>query len=235
MNNMLAKILAIDTSGQTMSVAVLDGQNVLAEINTNSGRKHAEGLMRAIDYCLKLAGIGLQDGIAAVACASGPGSFTGLRIGVSAVKGIAHGVGLGVIGVPTLDALAYNAKTPPVVPIMDARRGQVYTSMYDYIDGVPMRLREYSCVQIDDVLKILDLLDVRATFTGDAAIIHKELLESRGHSISPELFVRASSVGRAALKLLGDGGFPTSPHDLVPFYLRKPQAERELLARQGGL
>lgn len=229
--NSAHKILALDTSGTSMSVAVTQGDKLLAEISTGGIKKHAQGLMPAVDSCLRLAGLNLLD-IDTIACSCGPGSFTGLRIGVSTAKGLAHGANIpGVVGVPTLDALAYNAYTPPIVPIMDARRGQVYTTMYDYIEGKHIRLREYACIHINDVMDILRLLGVRATFTGDAVRTHRGLLEEQGHTIATELIVRASNVGYEAARMLGEGGTPQSPHELVPMYVRKPQAERELASR----
>lgn len=222
-------ILCIDTTGTTMSVAVLQGQNTLAEISLNAGRKHAESLIPTIDACLRLAGTRLGQ-LNLIACAHGPGSFTGVRIGVSTAKGLAHGANLRIVPVPTLNALAYNAKSDFVVPIMDARRSQVYTALFEYIGEQPVLKHTHSCIPIQQMLALLDTLNIRALFIGDAALIYRTLLTERGHTTAPanSITQRASSAGLAAIHMMAQGFAPLPPYEVTPLYLRKPQAEREL-------
>ena len=225
-------ILALDTSGISSSVAVLHGGSTLVEITRMNPRKqHCEGFMPMLDRCLDIAGLSPQD-LDAIACASGPGSFTGIRIGAAAAKGLAHAVGVGIIAVPTLDALAYNVFniSEVVVPIMDARRGQVYTALYSWEDSRLTRLSEYECAMLDDVLNLLEERGQQAVFTGDATEPFRDVIISRGHRVSPEntRYVWASSVGLMASDMMSTGYIPLDYGEFSPFYLRKPQAEREL-------
>lgn len=225
-------ILAIDTSGATASVAVMRGNTVLAETtHMNTNKQHCEGLMPALDSCMISAQVRPQD-LDYIACTSGPGSFTGIRIGAATVKGLAHAANVGIIAVPTLDALAYNAFSMAqlVVPIIDARRGQVYTAAYKWQGSQLVRINDYECILLTDVLSSLDAIGEKAIFVGDAAEPSRELLEKRGHLSAPTdlAYVRASSVGFLASEMLKNGYQPLKYSDFKPFYLRKPQAEREL-------
>ena len=210
----------------------MHGSNILAEVTQwNPKKQHCEGLMPALDNCMKLAGVTPSE-LDFIACTSGPGSFTGIRIGAAAAKGLAHAANIGIVAVPTLDALAYNAfsASQPIVPIIDARRGQVYTASYKW-DGIRLsRTNEYDCVLLTDVLNNLDNTAANAIFVGDAAILSHEQLTTRGHFTAPEnqAYVRASAVGALALTMLEGGCKPLHYNEFTPFYLRKPQAEREL-------
>jgi len=225
-------ILAVDSSGASSSVAIMRGKTVLAEATqANPKKQHCEGLMLSLDNCMKLAGLSPQD-IDFIACTSGPGSFTGIRIGAAAVKGLAHATDIGIIAVPTLDALAYNvfSVSKLVVPVIDARRGQVYTAAYRWEGSQLTRISEYECILLEDVLHNLDALGEKAIFVGDAAESSRELLSNHMHFAAPisQVHVRASSVGFLALEMLENGCQPLRYSEFVPFYLRKPQAEREL-------
>ena len=231
-------ILAVDTSGATASVAVIRGSTVLSEsTHMNTNKQHCEGLMPALDSCMTSAQVRPQD-LDYIACTSGPGSFTGIRIGAATVKGLAHAANIGIIAVPTLDALAYNALsiqqpwcvTTLIVPIIDARRGQVYTATYKRDSSQLVRTNDYECILLTDVLNSLDAIGEKAVFIGDAAEASRELLEKRWHFAAPTdlAYVRASSVGFLALEMLKNGYQSLKYSDFKPFYLRKPQAEREL-------
>ena len=125
------KILALDTTGLVASVALVDEEKTIAEFTTNYKKTHSQTIMPMIEQLKNMVELDLSE-IDYVACASGPGSFTGLRIGAATAKGLAHGLDKKIIPVPTLDGLAYNLaeSSKLIVPIMDARRNQVYSAIY---------------------------------------------------------------------------------------------------------
>lgn len=219
------KILAIDTSALTATAAILSEDRLIGEISTTTKLTHSQTIMPMIDELLKKVSIDITD-IDLFACSEGPGSFTGLRIGIGTIKGLAYGLGKPVVGVSTLEALAHNIDVTDLVicPIMDARRGQVYNGLYKYNDG------RLTCIEEPRALSIEELcqeLTERTIFVGDGVNVHKEkikeLLGNKAVFASPQnLLQRAGSVVYAALKKEA-----VSAEDLTAVYLRKPQAERE--------
>ena len=219
------KILAIDTSPLTATAAILSEDRLIGEISTTTKLTHSQTIMPMIDELLKKVSIDITD-IDLFACSEGPGSFTGLRIGIGTIKGLAYGLGKPVVGVSTLEALAHNIDVTDLVicPIMDARRGQVYNGLYKYNDG------RLTCIEEPRALSIEELcqeLTERTIFVGDGVNVHKEkikeLLGNKAVFASPQnLLQRAGSVAYAALKKEA-----VSAEDLTAVYLRKPQAERE--------
>ncbi len=214
------KILAIDTSGSVCSVAVLLGDKVLAEVYVDNKKTHSQMLAPMIDDCLSRADLALQD-IDLFACAIGPGSFTGLRIGVSMIKGFCQALDKKCIGVNTLDALAQNMMGDKriVCPIIDARRGDVYTASFNGGN----RLGDYRAVQLSELLK--ELAGQDALFLGDAAISFRQEILDAGFSVAHSgiALQRASSVGLVAYEHQSNA---VSAYELEPFYLRQTQAER---------
>lgn len=214
------KILAIDTSGSVCAVAVLQDEKVLAEVYVDNKKTHSQMLAPMIDDCLKRADLGLSD-IDLFACAIGPGSFTGLRIGVSMIKGFCQALDKKCVGVNTLDALAQNMHGDKriVCPVIDARRGDVYTATFEGGN----RLGDYRAMQLCELLD--ELAGQDAVFLGDAAINFKQEVFDAGFSIahSGNALQRASSVGLVALK---NHASAVSAYELEPFYLRQTQAER---------
>lgn len=219
------KILAIDTSALTATAAILSEDRLIGEISTTTKLTHSQTIMPMIDELLKKVSIDITD-IDLFACSEGPGSFTGLRIGIGTIKGLAYGLGKPVVGVSTLEALAHNIDVTDLVicPIMDARRGQVYNGLYKYNDG------RLTCIEEPRALSIEELcqeLTERTIFVGDGVNVHKEkikeLLGNKAVFASPQnLMQRAGSVAFAALNKEA-----VSAEDLTAVYLRKPQAERE--------
>ena len=222
-------ILALESSGETASAAVVTEGKVLAEINVAGRKTHSETLMPAVEFILRAAGTALAD-MDFIAAGAGPGSFTGLRIGIAAAKGICHGAGKMLIPVPTLDALAANASGYKIaVPVMDARRSQVYSCVYENADGHINKLTQYMAEDLDAVLKMAAELGGgnEIIFTGDATNVFYDKIvnHSRHFHIAPEhlRLQRAASVGLLALKRTGEA----VNYDANPvIYLRKPQAER---------
>ncbi|MBW2020026.1 MAG: tRNA (adenosine(37)-N6)-threonylcarbamoyltransferase complex dimerization subunit type 1 TsaB [Deltaproteobacteria bacterium] len=225
------KILAVDTSGPTGSVAILEGDTVLAEVAVTSTQTHAKRLMSAIDMTLWMAGltIGECEGFAVT---TGPGSFTGLRIGVSTVKGLGFATQKPVTAVSTLDALAYQFPSFPhlICPVLDARKGQIYTALYEcasYMDWE--RVVEDCAVEPRQWLKQIQGL---CLFVGDGAHVYKELIKDAlgrlAHFAPPYLnTIRASVVAYIGMRQIQDGQL-VDVAQLVPHYIRKSDAEIKL-------
>lgn len=223
-------ILAIDTSGNACCAAVLKDEQILSEVFVNYKKTHSETLAPMIDYCLAGAGLDIKD-IDLFCCAVGPGSFTGLRIGIGMIKAFSHASSKPTVGVNTLDALARNAKgtEATVCPIIDARRGDVYTASYK--NG--KRITDYRGIYLDTVLK--ELKGENTVFLGDAATNYKNKILDMSSSFSIAhsgiIMQRASSVGLAAYELYNNKSYD-SAHSLEPFYLRETQAERVFAEKQ---
>lgn len=225
------KILAIESAAKSAGAAVFCGDTLLSEQFINCGLTHSQTLMPLVDAALSSAGvsIGEMDGVA-VSC--GPGSFTGVRIGLGTAKGLALGIGKPLYPVPTLLALAYNVVSYKgiIVPIMDARRGEVYTATYRS-DGES--LEEIAPMRAIPLSVLLEELE-EAIFVGDGVEVHKEAILSKlgaGAHFAPShlLHERAASVCLAAKTVE-----PKSPHEAEPFYLRLSQAEREYMEKEKG-
>lgn len=219
------KILAIDTSALTATAAILSEDMLIGEISTTTKLTHSQTIMPMIDELLKKVSLDITD-IDLFACSEGPGSFTGLRIGIGTIKGLAYGLGKSVVGVSTLEALAHNIDFTDLVicPIMDARKGQVYNGLYRYNGNTLECITEPRALSIEELCQELT---ERTIFVGDGVNVHKEkikeLLGNKAVFASPQnLLQRAGSVAYAALKKEA-----VSAEDLIAVYLRKPQAERE--------
>lgn len=213
-------ILSVDTSGNVCTVAVLCDNKVLSEIYVDNKMTHSQTLGPMIDDVLKLADLSISD-IDMFACAVGPGSFTGLRIGVGMIKAFCHSSGKKCVAVNTLDALAYNLKGDQrlVCPVIDARRMDVYTATYKQ----NKRISEYRALQISDLLNQLNGED--AVFVGDGSIAFEEQILETGFTTAHRgvSLQRASSVGLLAYERRDEA---ISAYELEPFYLRQTQAER---------
>ncbi len=227
------KILALDSSSLVASVAVMEDKKLLGEYNVNNGLTHSKNLMPMLTELMKTLGLKPSD-IDIYAASIGPGSFTGIRIGVTSIKAMAYATGKPVVSVPTLDALAYNAEgfDGVICPIMDARNNQVYTAAYRYEDGRQVRLTEYMGVPVPELVEILKGMDSKITFLGDGVYVHRDFLS--GSLLDKCFFVpeinmmqRGASVAYAAFNDALEGKLQDA-FSMLPFYLRKSQAEREL-------
>lgn len=226
-------ILAFESSAKAGSVALLQDGVLLGECYENSGYTHSQTLMKMAEDLLASCGKSAQD-VTAVACASGPGSFTGIRIGVAAAKGFAWGRELPCYGVSTLEAMAQNAGLfdGVVCCAMDARRQQVYNALFWAKNGQLTRLREDRAISLEQLQTDLDAQDRDILLLGDGAALCARSLTGR-LCLAPEhlRMQRASGVALVAAQhiaagLHGDGA------ELVPNYLRLSQAERERLERE---
>ena len=223
------KILSVDTSAVCASVAITENGKVISLCNTNAGLTHSRTLLPMIDSALKNSETDLSS-IDFFACSAGPGSFTGIRIGIAAIKGLADGTGKKCFSVSTLEALAYNLLGQDIIAcsVMDARCQQVYSAIFEINGEKIERLSEDEAIKIEDLGKKLENFDKKIVFVGDGAeLCHKAL----GYSIAPSVirFQNAASVGFVAEKNFSEEKL-IEAKDLLPVYLRLPQAERKLRA-----
>ena len=226
------RILAVDTSSTVATAAIVDDDKLVCECVLNNKLTHSQTIMPIIDECFKKSELTPND-IDLFAVAEGPGSFTGLRIGVTTVKGLAHAVNKPVVGVNTLEAMAYNLPFCPYVicPIMDARRAQVYNAVYKIENGELAAIKEPRALSLEELLSELEEMGEQVVFLGDGVGVHQDtikekLKEKAMFAPSNACMQRASGVCLAAEK-------KETIHysKLAPVYLRKSQAERELEER----
>jgi tRNA threonylcarbamoyladenosine biosynthesis protein TsaB len=227
------KVLAVDTSSSIAAVAVMDDASLLGEYLLNHGRTHSQKLVPMIKEIMDGLEL-LPSDIGLFAASSGPGSFTGLRIGITTIKAMAFAVKKPVVSIPTLDALAYCiplASDALVCPIMDARNRQVYTALYSSENGRQNNIAGYMGVHVDELVKLIKSKNRKVIFTGDAVPAHREVLKTalgEACDFAPPFMLaqRASSVAQLALMKASLGELENC-FDMAPFYLRKSQAERE--------
>ncbi|MBQ4067379.1 MAG: tRNA (adenosine(37)-N6)-threonylcarbamoyltransferase complex dimerization subunit type 1 TsaB [Clostridia bacterium] len=221
-------ILALDSTATVASVALVRNGSILAEYSVNAGNTHSVTLLPMIEHMLKTTGTDLSE-VDIFAASVGPGSFTGVRIGTATVKGLAHSSGKPCIGVSTLEALAHNLHGfgGIICPCMNARRGQVYTALFEDTDDGIRRLIPDSAMSVEELRALISDFEGTVRFTGDGYFLVSHLSEYK----TPERLTlqSASSVAAVAEKLYSsteDRSVFTSAA-LNPTYLRKPQAERE--------
>lgn len=222
-------ILAVDTTGRSASVALLRDDTLLYETVCNCGLTHSETLMPMVDAALKTAGL-RPENIDLYAVTSGPGSFTGLRIGLSAVKGMALVHQTPCAGVSTLEALARcHAGQGVVICAMDARRGQVYWAAFDL--ETHQRLTPDDAAPVEEAVDFARRCKKSVFFVGDGAALCYNVYE-QALPCAPALSVgRAAGAGLAAREMWKDG-LCVPPARLMPNYLRLSQAERERAERE---
>ena len=218
------KILAIDSCAGTSSVAVLEDESLLALYTVNSGNTHSETLLPMIRDMLLTLEISAED-IDAYAVSYGPGSFTGVRIGVSTIKGLAFGRNKPCVEVSTIEALAMNLAgfNGIICPVMNARRGQVYTGIFRNGE----RLMNDECMMLNDLIPILEGYGENIYFVGDGYdLTVKADIKGALETPEPLRYANGYSVGRVAYEKIKKGETVTDT-TLSVNYLRKPQAERE--------
>jgi len=229
------RILAFETSAKAASVALLQDGNLLGEYMQNSGQTHSRTIMQMAQDLLKNCDLTAKD-VDTVACAAGPGSFTGVRIGLAAAKGFAWGRELPLLGVSTLEAMARNVAVAEGVycAAMDARRDQVYTALFLMENGVFRRLMDDSAISVEELGQKLSGLKAPKYLVGDGAVLcHKHLSGMLpGLILLPEhlRMQRAAGVALLAWEQL-QAGAVISAAEVAPNYLRLSQAERERLKK----
>ena len=225
------RILSVDTSAVCASVAVVEDGRIRAQSSTNAGLTHSRTLLPMIDSLLQNSETPL-DSIDCFACAVGPGSFTGIRIGIAAIKGLCDGTGKQALAVSTLEGLAYNllGQNALACAVMDARCNQVYTALFEIQGDTVTRLTADAALKIEDLGTLLEQYSgKRIIFVGDGA---EKCAQSLPYPAAPALtrFQNAASVALAAERSFDESKL-LDAQALLPVYLRLPQAERELRAR----
>ena len=229
-------ILAFETSAKAASVALSDGNKLLGESYQNTGLTHSQTLMPMAQELLKSCGYTPQQ-VEAVAVAAGPGSFTGIRIGVAAAKGFAWGKELPCYGVSTLEAMARSlgAWDGLVVPVMDARRSQVYTATFLAENGKLSRMCQDRAVSLQELGEELKNVEKSIFLVGDGSVLCYNTLKDKVAKLilPPEhrMHQRATGVALVAADLIAAGESGNGA-ELTPNYLRLSQAERERLERE---
>ena len=233
------KILAFDTSAKVASVAVSDGERILGVTSIDNGLTQSELVLPMAEDLLKRLGLSFGD-IDTYAVTVGPGSFTGVRIGVATVKGLAFGRDIPTAPVSTLEALAENAAGLDglIVPCMDARRGQFYTATFSSSKEGIERLTPDRAVSAEELAEELRSYEGKIYITGDGYEVAHRLLGGLGIALetTPTLarLQNAASIARVA-KRMQERGECVSERELAPTYLRLPQAERERLERENKI
>lgn len=221
------KLLAVDTSGPVCGVAVMTERGICYEASAQNKLTHSVNLMPMIDAALTSSGLALSD-LDRIAVVTGPGSFTGVRLGVSTVKGLAHGAGKPCVSVDALEAMAHGAGIfdGVICPIQDARAGQVYGAAFCG-DASHERLMADTPMKLEDAVNTWQMMGERFLFVGDGMPVHREkltaLLGDRAcFALPPFAFLRPAVVAYL-------GSLSTEEKDyreLMPMYLRAPSAER---------
>ena len=229
-------ILAFETSAKAGSVALMDDKKLLGESYQNTGLTHSQTLLTMAQDLLQSCGCSVKD-VTAVAVAAGPGSFTGVRIGVAAAKGFAWGAELPCCGVSTLEAMAMQLGIHQgyICPVMDARRSQVYNALFHVEGGNCTRVTEDRAISLEDLGKELNNLQEPIFLVGDGSVLcYNTLTETvPGLVMPPEhrMHQRAAGVALAAREQLARGE-KADAASLSPNYLRLSQAERERLEKE---
>lgn len=231
------KILAVDSSAKSASVAITEDDRLISESFVNVGLTHSETLMPMIESSLNNAKLTIND-IDAFCVTTGPGSFTGIRIGVAAIKGLAQPHKKPCAGVSTLEALAYNLTdfNGIVCCAMDARCSQVYTAIFEVANKAIKRLTEDMAIPLDELYTLLSDYNSDIILVGDGAQL---CYDSFGHKLpSCSLacgMLRFQRAYGAVLSALSQDDIFKSPEILAPIYIRPPQAERELKKKKENL
>ena len=244
----IMRVLAIDSSGLTATVAIVEDDQTIAEYTTNYKKTHSQTLLPMIDEMVRMVDADLAE-IDAIAVAGGPGSFTGLRIGSATAKGLGLALDKPLIHVPTVDAMAYSLYgcEDIICPIMDARRKQVYTGLYSfshkknedgnlYDEPVFQVLRMQMAVPVEELIRHLNVYRRRVVFLGDGVPVYADMLAEGlkvPYSFAPSFMnrQRAAAVGALGICYYEAGRYETAA-EFKPEYLRKSQAERERAERE---
>lgn len=237
------KILALDSSGLVASAALVEDDNLIAEYTIQYKKTHSQTLLPMLEEIRDMVELDLNT-VDAIAVAAGPGSFTGLRIGSATAKGLAFALDKPIVPVPTVEGLAYQmyGTDALVCPIMDARRNQVYTGIYEFIyyeDKYDMHVVKEQCAAaFDEIAEALNNLGRKVIFLGDGVPVFRERMAEVmqvPYTLAPAHRNRQSAACIAALgSLYYAQGKVESGADHAPVYLRLSQAERERAESQSG-
>lgn len=233
------KLLALDSSGLVASVAIVTEEVMLAEYTVNYKKTHSQTLLPMLDEIIKMVELDLSE-VDAIAVAAGPGSFTGLRIGSATAKGLGLALKKPIIAVPTLEALAYNLYGTECIicPMMDARRNQVYTGLYEFKDNEFHIIKQQAALAVEDILEEINRIGRKVIFLGDGTAVYKHVIIEKTtakYQFAPLHLnrQRAGSIGALGFKYYQNNEIQ-SAMEHEPVYLRLSQAERERAERLKG-
>ncbi len=232
------RVIAIETSSTVASVAIVNGDKIESEIFLNNKLQHSTVLFPMIEGILNSLSIDM-DSVEGVVVSGGPGSFTGLRIGVAAGKGLVQGSSRKFIGISSLDSLAYQNSSEEylVCPIMNALHDNVYTALYKHADKDVEKVIDYDALHIDALIENLKKYDKNIIFIGDGVELHKERIikemnEKAKFALPMNNYPRAATLGLLGVERISKG-VEDSIYSFSPIYIRKSQAEREYDKRHG--
>lgn len=223
-------VLAVDSSSKVATAALIKDGNLLSEITLNDKREHSVILMSLIEDLLKDNDLTIND-IDGFVVSKGPGSFTGLRIGMATIKGLSFGSKKPYVSVSSLDALALSVSNFDgiICPVMDALRNSVYTALYKSSNNKLEKLIDYSALDLDELIELIKSKNEKVIFIGDGLDKYKNYLsENCPNCYFPPShlnIVRASALGEIGYEMLSNN--VCDDPNSAPFYLKKPQAERE--------
>ena len=218
------KILSIDTSSNICTVALLEDNKLIKEKVENDLKTHSEVLLPLLSELFQEVNYTIQD-IDLIVCDKGPGSFTGIRIGVATAIAFSDCLGKKAIGISSLEALAYNVKEDGFIcSLIDAKNGNVYFGLYELLDGKYTLLQDLHLDSIENIIKTAIPKDKSVTFVGDGAVVYKSLIEN---AMPHSIFVDNNDLSSYSLGIAGYNCFLSgTTQDVMPLYLRKSQAER---------
>ena len=220
------KILSIDTASNLCTVAVLEDKKCVKEIIVDDARNHSEKIMPVIEQVLNETNLSLKD-INLIVCDKGPGSFTGIRIGVGTVLAFKDSLDIKCIGISSLEALAYNVETNNIVcTLIDAKNNNVYFGLFKSENNCYKQIGNLNFHTIDDAISLLKQYSNQITFVGDGALTYKDYIQKQ---IPNCLFSSKNNLSSISLGIAGFNNYNNDNYDnLIPLYLRKSQAERAL-------
>jgi len=229
------KVLAIDTSNYVLGVAIVDQEKVIGEVITNLPKNHSVRVMPTIEQLMKECGIKPKE-LDRIVVAMGPGSYTGVRIGVTIAKTLAWSLQIPLVGVSSLEVLAANGRhfNGSISPIFDARRGQVYTGLYRYEE------KRLTCVEEDKIILLADWLEelrkreTPVLFIGNDLVIHKKQIETDLEQFAYVAPYTDWNPRPSELAILGMEKAPVDVHTFVPNYIRLAEAEANWLGKRQG-
>lgn len=227
------KALAIDTTNNVLGIAVVDEEKVIGEYITNLKKNHSVRAMPAIERLLSDCDLSPKQ-LDKIVVATGPGSYTGVRIGVSIAKTMAWSLQIPIVGVSSLEVLAASGRFYPgyISPLFDARRGQVYTGLYEYTDEGLVTIEKDQNILLSDWLTMLEAKDKKVLFVGNDVEIHKETINRLLGNKSQLAQVVLNNPRPSELGMIGLGKETSDVHSLVPNYIRLAEAEAKWLEQQ---
>ena len=220
------KILSIDTASNLCTVSVLENESCLKEIIVDDARNHSEKIMPVIEQVLQETNLSLND-INLIVCDKGPGSFTGIRIGVGTVLAFRDSLNIECVGISSLEALAYNAQNEGYIcSLIDAKNNNVYYGLFELKNNEYTQIGNFEFKNIEDVVSLLKQYSSPVTFVGDGSVLYEEFIKNNLNNCN---FCDKNDLSSVSLGIAGLNSFKNGKQtSLMPLYLRKSQAERAL-------